>query len=226
MLTSEQFRRVKNTVLSEALKPFGFYRGKTMFFRERDEQIHSIGVQIKQVGGMYIFNLGFTYSFLPSFFSFARASVADMDLLDFLMFCRPNSITNGPEVWRSHEVPRQQCENDLIEAAPDLVAILDVYSAKWQDPRDLVKSLPPTHVRNHINRVCNGESADPVVQRVLRGWFIDPFNVCYFLSATSLRDQRSSLAMEYADIALSLNISDVAEQHVRKLREEARLGGR
>lgn len=217
MVNSIQFRKLRASVMNEVLVPHGFTRGSHLFIREDSTQIHGIDLQLKQLGGMYTLNVGFSYTFLPAFLGYISKPAAEMELLDLLWFCRPSMLDDKYDQWVSYELPTEECIHKLRDACEDVVYVLDKYALLWRRPGQFLDELPVSLIRNWAEFIIGESPCPPTMPDALRGWQMNAFTTCYFLASVALQEKKPDTAKSYAAAASPLKKSDAGRAALAQL---------
>ena len=87
--------KARNDVAKRTLRPAGFAKGRRLFLRHADDQLHGIEYQLSKYGGTYYVNIGFGYDFLPSIEEIFERRVTALeryDVLDLMLNGRTGSF--------------------------------------------------------------------------------------------------------------------------------------
>ena len=133
-LDPSRVRRLREQLMRKMLQPLGFVKAPdATYVRKINDQYHLINFQASKYGGSYTINLGFHYTFIPTFHNPKPAHLLDCAL--------QSRFGTKSDTWFDYGNNENAFKALLARNLNQCVGILDNYSELWKEPLFLLKSL-------------------------------------------------------------------------------------
>lgn len=223
---SHSLRSIRRRVAIDLVCSRGFVEHGSLYLRESGQQLHAIDFQTSSSSKEFTINLGFHYTFLPSFSTLTPKRLDSFRIVDFWIMTRLGKVIEGIEQdkWWRYDIPGNRLEEDIRYTCGQAILALDTASREWQDPLLFSRTIPPSAIREAIAEYSDETSIfdmDKPFRILIPRWIADTFNLSFMLAASSVRNGDYELAIEYAEAGLSDDLPTTMRNALLEIRERA-----